>query len=267
MQNCEECFGKRWYAKLSRKTGLQLKDRDGNLLWRCWRCGHVQTEPLKPTLPVTVRTDASILYLDIESSKSLYYSYGARVASGYLRTDDLVREYFIICWSASYLHDDHVWSDSVNIKEAQAWNDGNILQKIHDLMESADIIAGHNVDRFDIRKLNTRFARHGIEPVVGKKTIDTLKIARSKMAFESNKLDYISRFYGFRPKDDITDDDWRQLLEKPDKALLNKIQTYNIGDVNSGKSVLRKLMRMANKKPYYGSVTSKQIEELPIIRG
>lgn len=266
MQNCENCFGKRWYAKLSRKTGLQLKDSEGKLLWRCYNCGHVQTEPTHAKLPVTIRTDASVLYLDIEVSKSLYFNYGANVPSGYLRTDDLVHEYFIICWSASYLHDDHVWSDSVNVKEAKDWDDGNILQKIHDLMESADILAGHNVDRFDIRRLNTRFARHGLEPVIGKKTYDTLKIARSKMAFESNKLDYISQWFGFRPKDDITNADWLQILKKPDKKLLDKIQTYNVGDVENGKSVLRKLMRLANKKHYYGTLTSRQIEELRLAR-
>lgn len=262
MQNCENCFGKRWYAKISRKTGLQLKDRDGNLLWRCYRCGNVQTEPSKPTLPVTVRTDASILYLDIEVSKSLYFNYGSRVPSTYLNTDDLVREYFIICWSASYLHDERMWSECVSVNDAREWNDGKILRKIRDLMASADILAGHNVDRFDIRRLNTRFERHGIEPVIGKKTHDTLKIARSKMAFESNKLDYISRWYGLRPKDDITNEDWLKIVKNADRKTLDKIQTYNKGDVESGKAVLRRLMKMANRKKYYGSLTSLQVEEL-----
>lgn len=266
MQNCENCFGKRWYAKLSRKTGLQLKDRDGKLLWRCYNCGHIQVEPTTSKLPVTQRTDANILYLDIESSKSLYFNYGSRVPSKYLRIDDLLREYFVICWSASYLHEDHIWSDSVSVAEAKNWDDKHILQKIHDLMESADVIAGHNVDAFDIKKLNTRFARHGIDPVVGKRTYDTLKIARSKFFFESNKLDYISRFYGFRPKDDITDEDWRNVILNPNKQLLNKIQTYNQGDVTSGKAVLKKLLRMANKKPYYGSMTSTQIEEMLMMK-
>lgn len=262
MQNCENCFGKRWYAKISKKTGLQLKNSEGKLLWRCYSCGHVQAEPTVSKLPVVVRTDASILYLDIEVSKSLYFNYGANVPSGYLNNDDLVHEYFIICWSASYLHEDRIFSDCVNVKDAKNWDDKNILKKIHDLMESADILAGHNVDRYDIRRLNTRFERHGFTPIIGKKTYDTLKIARSKMAFESNKLDYISQWYGFRPKDNITNADWLQIVKKPNKTILEKILTYNKGDVDSGKFVLQKLMKMANKKKYYGSLTSKQIEEV-----
>lgn len=260
MQNCTECYGKRWYAKLNKRTGLQEKNRDGKLLWRCYRCGHVQSEPTRVVIPQVIRTGASILYLDIEVSKSLYFNYGSRVPSKHLRSDDLLHEYYIICWSASYLHDEKVWSECVTPDDAKNWTDARILEKIRNLMASADIIAGHNVDAFDIRKLNTRFEKNGLEPVINKPTYDTLKIARSKLAFESNKLDDILKFYGLRPKDDISNDDWLEIVKTPNKKVLKKVMDYNVNDVTGGKQVLRRFIPISGKSNDYGSLTSKKIE-------
>ncbi len=254
MQNCENCFGKKWFAKVDPKTGLQVKNREGKLLWRCWRCGHVQTEPSVNFLPRTVRTDANILYIDTEISKSQYYNYGAKVPSKYLRIDDISHEYYMICWSASYVGSDKVFSDCVSPKEAKGWTDTGILKKLRDLMASADIIAGHNVDAYDIKRINTRLLLNGLEPVIGKKTLDTLKIARQKFTFESNKLDYISQRLGFRPKDDITNEDWLRIVKTGDKDTLQKVDTYCQGDVINGKSVLEVLRKYAGKRADYGAV-------------
>lgn len=254
MQNCENCYGKKWFAKISPKTGLQLKDRDGKLIWRCWRCGHTAVEPTTPFIAKTVRTDANILYIDTEVSKSQYFNYGAKVPSKYLRIDDLIHEYYIICWSASYVGQDKVFSDCVTTQEAKKWTDKNILQKLRDLMQSADIIAGHNVDAYDMKRINTRLLLNGIEPVIGKKTLDTLKIARSKFTFESNKLDYISQRLGFRGKDDITNNDWLEIVKHGDKDTLQKVDAYCQGDVTNGKAVLGRLMKYSGKRKDYGAI-------------
>src|SRR5690349_20512302 len=118
-------------------------------------------------------------------------------------------------------------------------------------MESADIIAGHNVDRYDVKRSNTRFLLNGLEPVVDKKTLDTLKIARSKFAFESNKLDYISQRLGFRGKDEIHNSDWLKIVTTGDEKTLAKVLRYNRGDVRNGKNVLEKLMKYSGKRSFY----------------
>jgi hypothetical protein len=254
MQNCPDCYGKKWFAKISPKTGLQLKNRDGKLLWRCWRCGRVQVEPTIPPQAVSVRTDANILYLDTEISKSLYFNYGAKVPSKYLRIDDIVQEYYMICWAASYVGQDKVFSSCVTSGQAKKWDDKSILSKLRGLMEAADIIAGHNVDAYDVKRINTRFLLNGLEPVIGKKTLDTLKIARAKFTFESNKLDYISQRLGFRGKDNITNDDWLKIVKTGDAETLRKVDTYCQGDVTNGKKVLEKLMKYSGKRKDYGAV-------------
>lgn len=262
MQNCENCGGKKFFAHIDKNTGLQRKHHivtaDGYeydlRIWKCWRCGQVQEE-VKPFIPNEYRSNGNILYFDLEISKSLYFNYGARVASGYLNTDDLLQERFIICWSASYVGSNKVWSECVTKSEALKGDDKRILGRLQELMVSADILAGHNVDRFDVKHANARFILNDLMPVVDKKTLDTLKIARSKFAFESNKLDYISQRLGLRPKDDIRNADWIRIVTTGDEATLRKVQKYCKGDVKNGKGVLDKLMKYSGKKKSYGSVS------------
>jgi hypothetical protein len=265
VQNCEVCSGKKWFSHIDKKTGLQrkhhIKTSDGVeydlRIWKCWRCGNIQEE-VTPFIPLHYRTTANVLYIDLEVSKSMFYSYGAKVPSTYLNIEDLIHPYFIICWSASYVGSDTVWSDCVTPKEIASWHKGKspderILARLQELMESADLIAGHNVDGYDVKRSNTRFLLNGIEPVVGKKTIDTLKIARSKFKFESNKLDYISQVLGFRPKDAIHNSDWIEIVTTGSEKTLRKVLKYNKGDVKSGKDVLERLMKYSGKKSHWGS--------------
>jgi len=155
-------------------------------------------------------------------------------------------------WAASYVGNDNVWTGFVTSDEAKQRSDKGIAQRLHDLMEAAEIIAGHNVDGFDIKKCNTVFMRHGLAPIMGKKTIDTLKLARSKLSHESNALDYLSQYYGFSGKDEITKEDWRNATAG-DKQTLRKVEVYCKGDVINGKSVLEKFIPLANKKFSFGS--------------
>lgn len=262
MTNCEQCGGKKWFSHIDRKTGLQrkhhIKTSEGVeydlRIFRCWRCGNIQEE-VAPFIPLGYRTTANILYVDIEVSKSLYFNYGNRVPSGFMNIDDLYHEKYIICWAASYVGSKTVWSDCVTSKEARKWTDKRILPRLRELMESADIIAGHNIDAFDIKHINAQLLLTDQEPITGKKTIDTLKIARQKFKFESNKLDYISRKLGLRPKDDIRNSDWLKIVTTGDEKTLAKVLRYNKGDVTSGKGVLERLMKYSGKRTDYGAVS------------
>jgi len=93
----------------------------------------------------------------------------------------------MICWSASYIGIDKVWHECITPAQARNQDDSQIVGRLRGLMESAEIWAGHNVDAYDAKRANTRFKLNGLQPVIGKRTIDTLKIARSKYAFESNR--------------------------------------------------------------------------------
>jgi len=96
-----------------------------------------------------------------------------------------------------------------------------------------------------------------------KKTIDTLKLARSKLSHESNSLDYLSQYYGFSGKDEITREDWRNATAG-DKKTLQKIEKYCTGDVTNGKNILMKFLPIANKKYDFGAIRITPSALLPV---
>lgn len=68
-------------------------------------------------------------------------------------------------------------------------NDAALVAKLAQVLDSADITVAHNGDRFDMRVANTRLITHCLPPLSPKKTVDTLKIARGRFKFLSNRLD------------------------------------------------------------------------------
>ncbi len=252
MRVCKGCLRRHWRAKIDKRTGLQVKHANGNLIYVCIFCGHVQEEA-REFIPPEKRIQANILYIDTENSTSVYENYGAKVPSKYLSYQNLVHEWFMLGWSASYVGSDKVWTGFVTAQEAKDRDDGGIAKRLHELMNATEIIAGHNIDGFDMKKCNTVFERHGLKPITGKKTIDTLKLARSKLSLESNCLDYVAQWLGFSGKDEITRQDWKDATAGKSKVI-KKIETYCKGDVINGKNVLIRLLPLASKKFNFGAI-------------
>lgn len=261
MRICDNCYRRHWVAKINKSTGLQVVHKNGRRVFKCVRCGHVQEEE-HPSLPTPNRLKANVLYIDTEISKSLVSNYGLEVPSKYIRFDNLLKERYMICWSASYIGNDKIWHGAVsssaaarfmNLKVRETDCDKDIVKRLHELIRDADVVAGHNV-KFDLGHAFTRFLYYGLPPIAGKKVMDTLSIARTKFKFESRSLDYISTRLGFRPKDDITNEDWNRVL-LGHAATLKKISKYNKGDVVEGKRVYEALEPWSGKKEKYGSFT------------
>lgn len=263
MRNCDVCGGKKWLALIDRKTGIQKQTPDGRLLYSCFRNPkHIQAEEYSFP-PMTERGKVSRLYFDLEVSKSLYYSYGRKVKGEWLRGADVVHEYFIISWAASYVGEGKVYSACVTPEQALGWTDAEILAPLHDLLSSADVLVGHNVDAYDLKRVNTRFFVNGWKPISHhdgkpKKTEDSLKIVRSRFAFEDNTLDALCVKFGIKGKDRITDDDWREVLKTGSQKTLNKINKYCRGDVRNGKELYELFAPYSGKSEDYGALKSRK---------
>jgi RNase_H superfamily len=75
-------------------------------------------------------------------------------------------------------------------------DDRQLVQKLADVLKSADIIVAHKGDRFDIITTNTRMLFHALDPLPPTKTVDTCKEARRILKLPSNKLDHIGEYFG-----------------------------------------------------------------------
>jgi hypothetical protein len=125
-----------------------------------------------------------IILLDIETSPNMGYSWG-RFEQNILKFE---KEWELLSFAYKVL------GTPANKTLCFARCDYNdkteraLVKEAHSVLDSADIIIGHNIDRFDNKKLRAKFVEHGLAPPKPYKTIDTLKIARSQFAFNSNSL-------------------------------------------------------------------------------
>jgi len=159
-----------------------------------------------------------ILLLDIETAPLLSYVWGLWDQN--VGLDQIESDWFILCWSAKWLHQDTMMGGIINPSDVIDGNDKFIVKQLWNLLNEADIVIGHNLDKFDIKKSNTRFILSGLPPTSPYKTIDTLKIARKHFAFSSNKLEGLARKFGLEGKNKTDFNLWKACMQGDREALI-----------------------------------------------
>ena len=134
------------------------------------------------------------LFFDIETSYNIVKSW--RI--GYnlnVNHDDIIQERAIITVAYKWEGDDNVY--------VITWDKGDdkeLVKEFVKVLDEADEIIGHNIDKYDMKFVASRALKHGIPMLAKYKTTDTLKLARKHFGFNSNILDYIAQFLGIGAK-------------------------------------------------------------------
>lgn len=134
-----------------------------------------------------------ILLLDIETSPYTALVWGVR--KQYLTSKNLLDTASVLCWSAKWLGDDHIYYDSLNRNTEEG-----MLQTVHDLLSEADVVITYNGNGFDIPTLNREFLKHKMRPPAPYKSLDLYQTVRRKFRFASSKLDDVLRELGLAGK-------------------------------------------------------------------
>lgn len=215
------------YSELCKMAGLQPNKHS------------VTTEPVK-----VESTPPKILAFDIETAPLLVHVFQL-FGNDAIGTNAINQDSFILSFAAKFLHDDKIYYFD-NRKGKDKTNDKKIIEQAHALMKEADILLGHNIDRFDIKKMNARFIKYGLDPLPKIQTIDTLKIAKRYFSFTSNKLEYLATFLGCTPKSSHAKFTglalWTECL-KNNKEAYDELRLYNEQDVLTQIEVYEKLAR------------------------
>lgn len=179
-----------------------------------------------------------ILIWDIETTNMdvLVKTYQLKNYTSYFSYKDIVRDWSILGAAWKWL-DDPITS-VVSVKGSDVFNDRQIVQMLHDVISSADILVGHNVDKFDIKKFNARAMLLGFPPIEKKRTIDTLKEVKKVGAFSSNTLGYLAKAFGITPK--MSSPDWNLVMSGDDTAL-REMREYNKQDVITTEALYLKI--------------------------
>lgn len=187
------------------------------------------------------------LFFDIEVSPNigLFWAPGFKLS---ITPDQIIKERAIICIAYS-------WEGSSRV-EVIRWdksqNDRSMLEEFLPIANSADEIVGHFSDFFDIPWFRTRCLFHGLEPLPQYKTIDTKAWASKYFYFNSNKLDYLSKFFGRKGKIKTDYKLWYDVTVHNSQKALNYMCNYCKGDIVELKFVFNKLASCCKPKTHVG---------------
>lgn len=222
-------------------------NRDGHAWRKIARLLGVPKSTVSDFLRVRMGKEGSkkILCFDIETAPMVVYTWD--LWPKFISHDSIIEDWSVLTWSAKWLGQDDMMNASVDPKSPR--DDFDVCEQLWQLFDKADIIVGHNGDRFDIKKMNTRFLLHGFPEPLPYRSVDTLKIAKRKFSFSSNRLDYISKATGGEGK--VSHEGfpmWVKCL-KGDKTALADMQRYNDGDVLELERIYLRLRGWDNLHP------------------
>lgn len=141
---------------------------------------------------------AKILVFDIETAPLECFVWDLKPK--YISPVMIKKPWSILCWSAKWLFDDQMIHAKVLPHEAVDRQDKSIMQGLWDLLDEAHIVIAHNGARFDVRRMNTRYAVNGYTPPMPYRIVDTLRIARRQFDLPSYRLDYVNQLFGLETK-------------------------------------------------------------------
>lgn len=130
-----------------------------------------------------IANKAKCLFIDIETSPLVCYTWGLYEQNVIKK----IRQSQILSFA-------YKWGDGLTkVIACDSCSEKELLNKLHDLLDEADVVIAHNGDSFDIKKINTRFIINKIPQPSPYKTIDTKKEIKKVAAFDSNSLDNLGK--------------------------------------------------------------------------
>lgn len=192
-----------------------------------------------------------ILLFDIETAPNLGWVWGKWEQN----VIDYEREWYILCFAAKWFEGGKIFVKALPDFEEYKHNKENdffLVKELWKLFDRADIIIGQNSDAFDIKKVNSRFLFHGFTPPSTYATVDTVKLARKYFAFNSNKLDDLSKHLGLGEKVETGGFKlWKGCMDGDMKSW-KLMKKYNKMDVDLLEKIYLKFRPWARSHPNIG---------------
>lgn len=215
------------------------------------------TERLSPRLNVTT---PNVLTLDIERlpGRAIHQHRGLTIEGdfwdlnswkhtlGYRIPPDSVIEWpRTICGAWG-------WYGVKRTEFASEWGDGReaMLRRMWDAYDQADVVYGHNVDRFDTKNLNAEWLVLGLSPPSPFKILDTLKEARKTFGFESNTLASLTERLDVETKTDKYSIEVARDACAGHKPSQRRIKAYNVGDRVASEAFVNRLRGWIPSHPH-----------------
>lgn len=199
-----------------------------------------------------------MLFLDIETSQMILGGFG--LYNQNFSLEQIEKDWTIISFSYKWAGEDEThYLDITEVTELE------LLEKLRSLLSSAHFLVGHNIRRFDIKKIKARMVIHGMKPFPEPRVIDTLEIAKSTFGFTSNKLAYLTqtlckkyvksshdKFHGYLL--------WKEFLKGNPEAV-SEMREYNKLDVDSLEELYNILAPWSKNLPNFDLYTEEVLDK------
>lgn len=189
-----------------------------------------------------------ILLLDIETSPMMSFHWG--LFDQNIALNQVKEHTYILSWSAKWLGQKEImYMDNRNAKHFS--DDKKVVEGLVKLLDQCDYAVGHNIKRFDNKKINYRCIVHGIKKPSSYDLIDTLTIAKRSFAFDSNKLEHLAKILKVKNKkmtkrEFAGFDLWLECMAGNRRAW-NEMKEYNIQDTITLEDIYHKLQPWAKE--------------------
>lgn len=135
-----------------------------------------------------------ILLFDIETSLIKGYFWGLWKQN--ISINQIIEDWYVLCWSAKWLGQGGVFNDSIHLHEDALFknNERWVVESLWQLLDEADVVVAYNGKSFDKKKMNTKFFQYGLPEPSPYKVVDPMLIIKGNFAMTSNKMDFIAKY-------------------------------------------------------------------------
>lgn len=198
----------------------------------------------KTVVEYSKKPNAKYCFIDIETSPDVAVTFKRFKAN--LSQDNILREGgVILSISWRWMHSATTHGLALTPEEAKEGADSRLCAVLYALAETADVMIGHNIDRFDLPCIKSRMVINRMLPMKKVKTIDTLKLAK-QMRFQSNRLGSLGVALGEGDKAEHSGiNTWIGCLAGNEDSLKEMLE-YNIQDVDLLYAVYHRLAPHSN---------------------
>lgn len=212
-----------------------------------------------------MKCEPKILYLDIENAPSIAATWGINDVN--LHYSDIIpdMEWFIISgqWA---------WNDSKQVNTVSLLDDPkrfkknfrddyHVVNTLRDLIDEADIVIGHNIKGYDLKKIKAKMTEHMIKPFMNPIVIDTWQWSK-QFGFTSRSLKNLCKKLSLTSKLEHESGSFiRAALG--DKDAIKKIVTYGKGDIPTVRELFKRLRPYIPNQPNMNLWRGKDVDCCP----
>lgn len=200
-----------------------------------------------------------ILFFDIETQANKIYAWGKYEQNAIA----YAQHWYMISFAYKW-HDEkqtHVKAlpDYPKLYKSDPTNDRNLIDDLWKLFDEADVIIAHNGRKFDVKKANARFIKHGMKPPSPYQIVDTREVAKRYFRFDSNKLDDLGDYLGIGRKINTGGFELWLGCERGDEESWRKMKRYNKQDVVLLEKVYEHMLPYMTTHPNIGLLTGNKV--------